>query len=494
MFADAGRDCRAHWTAAWMARPPASLVGHLGAARAHLGADGSGVLGPGVVVGDDDVVGPLGRGGAHRPALPPVAVAARPEDDDEAARRRRTQGPKCGLDRIRSMRVVHDAARVALRVGVGPGDDLHPTGHHGLPSQRLGSLVQGVPELHQADRRERRVDDVEVAGQVAPEVHRAGRSRQREHRPVPVPDDPVRPRSEVRPQRDDGDLRLPREADAPLVVHADDAALRVLGREERRFGAEVVRHRLVEVEMVLGQVGEQRDVEDGAVDAVLGEGVAGDLHHHVDGARLAHDREQGVQVGRLGRGAHRRDTGVAHPGLDGSEQPGRLAQRAQGGLHEVCRGGLAVRPGDPDEGELPRGVTVDQVGDVAEHRSRVVDQKHRDAEVAGQVVAGPVGQHGDGAGADRLRRERAAVHHETGQRGIQVTGVDGARVEAHAADPGSLAAGRQRRTDEAGHVPQGHRRDRRWTGGRHGGEATGCASSHRSGPPGRWGPTPRRPS
>jgi hypothetical protein len=61
----------------------ADLLG-AGCRRQDRGADRRGVLAAGIVVGDDDAIGLLGRDPAHQRALGAVAVAAAADDADEA--------------------------------------------------------------------------------------------------------------------------------------------------------------------------------------------------------------------------------------------------------------------------------------------------------------------------------------------------------------------------------------------------------------------------
>jgi hypothetical protein len=99
---------------------------------------------------------------------------------------------------------------------------------------------------------------------------------------------------------------------------------------------------VVEVEVVLAEVGEQRDVVDDPVDPVLGQGVAGDLHDAGAQAALRHHREDAVQHGGLGSRAHAVEPLVADAGLDRADETGGCSQGREGGVHEVGRGRLAV--------------------------------------------------------------------------------------------------------------------------------------------------------
>jgi hypothetical protein len=119
----------------------------------------------------------------------------------------------------------------------------------------------------------------------------------------------------------------------------------------------------VEVEVVLGEVGEDGHVELDAVHARQREGVGGHLHGRAANPRLHHARQQGLELERLGRGLARGLGLVAHPVLDGADHAGRPAARAEQGLHQERRGGLAVRAGDADHREAPRRVAVIGVGE-----------------------------------------------------------------------------------------------------------------------------------
>ena len=102
------------------------------------------------------------------------------------------------------------------------------------------------------------------------------------------------------------------------VVDVDDADAAELGGEQPGLGREVVVHGRVVVEVVLGQVGEQRDLVEAPADPAQVQRVAGDLHGRGGDAPLAHQREQRVQVGGLRRGQRarqrpRRPTRISTP-------------------------------------------------------------------------------------------------------------------------------------------------------------------------------------
>src|SRR5699024_1656560 len=211
--------------------------------------------------------------------------------------------------------------------GVGVVDDpadrgvrhrLHPPGDGARLAERLDDVLAGAADRGQQQVRGQGVGDVVAAGQGGVQGAGAVRPVDLDDRSVAVrtvlagPVDGVDPGAgRVGRHRD---LRLAGQAAAPVVVHADDAAPGVRGGEQGALGLVVGLHRAVEVEVVLGEVGEADDVVDDLVGAVQHQGVAGDLHgDHLD-AVLGHAGQEAVQLRRLGGGAHGRDRVVAAVG------------------------------------------------------------------------------------------------------------------------------------------------------------------------------------
>ncbi len=107
--------------------------------------------------------------------------------------------------------------------------------------------------------------------------------------------------------------------------------------EQDPLGREVRVHVAVEVEVVAGEVREDRDLELEAVDALEGERVRGDLEDGAAAAGVHHLAEERLQVGGLGRRAHGLGDAVAHAVLDRADEAARLAGRAHGRVDEVGR-------------------------------------------------------------------------------------------------------------------------------------------------------------
>ncbi len=207
------------------------------------------------------------------------------------------------------------------------------------------------------------------------------------------------------------------------------------GRDEQRgLGPEVVLEVGVEVQVILGQVGEDRHVEAGARDPAEAERVARYLHRGGGDPALGHDREQRLQVGSLRRGQ-----GAGHHvrsdfGLYPAYQTGPVPGRGQAGFDQVRARGLAARPGHADQPEPARRVPVHPARDLAQPGTRVVEHEDRHPAGHGPGPAVRVGQHRDRARGHRIIAERGPVHPRTRQGRVQVAGAHRAGVEGDSGD------------------------------------------------------------
>ena len=205
---------------------------------------------------------------AHQGTLGPVAVPATAEDAEHPARRR--QRPRLAEHDLQAGRRVgvvdeHREGR-ASSAPAGPasrrGDDLEPARDRSQVGHGPCDLPGPSPGSSRAKRglgRQERVVDVDGTGQrrddalPAPGELRAARTQHDVGGIGVVHGD----------GRDAGALQ---ETLAPRVVGVDDAAQRVARGEERRLRLEVLLHRPVVVEVVVAEVGEDRDVEVDALD------------------------------------------------------------------------------------------------------------------------------------------------------------------------------------------------------------------------------------
>src|SRR5690606_12451050 len=203
---------------------------------------------------------------------------------------------------------------------------------------------------------------------------------------------------------DHGDPGLLGEAAAVLVVHVDQAEPAAGQGGQLRLGLEVALHPGVELHVLRAEVGEDGDVVDAAVDPARHQGVAGDLHGDRVRAAFAHDGEQRLEVGGLGRGAFGLDALVADAHLDGADEPG-AADGPQTALDEVGGGGLAGGAGDADLQQVAARVAGDGGGQFAHPRPRVVDHQRGESGRGDALGPGGVGEHGDRAEARGLADE-----------------------------------------------------------------------------------------
>ena len=79
------------------------------------------------------------------------------------------------------------------------------------------------------------------------------------------------------------------------------------GRNRGSFASKYSRHVGVVVEVVVAEVGEAGDIEDEPVDAVAAERLGADLDGDGLDTALAHEREEGVELGCLGGREARHD-------------------------------------------------------------------------------------------------------------------------------------------------------------------------------------------
>ena len=269
------------------------------------------------------------------------------------------------------------------------------------------------------------------------------------------------------------------QPDTPLVVDADDG---VLGPsvEEGGLGREVVLHVAVEVQVVLGEVGEGADREPRARHPAQGERVARHLHRHVGDAGLTHHREERLQVGRLRRGERAGQPGAVDADADGAEQPRGAPGRVQPGLDQVRDRRLAAGAGDPEDREVGGRVAVDESGDGAEHVARVGVDEHRD--VAQRRAGGPVGigEHGGRASREGIGGEIGAVGARAGQGGEQVAGTDlgGPERDPRDQDIACRAGGARRGGDGAQGGRPNLARTRRKSGRGRSGDRSRTRSGH----------------
>ena len=236
----------------------------------------------------------------------------------------------------------------------------------------------------------------------------------------------------------------PQQLAAPLVVDADDAAGGVVAREQQRLGLEVRVEGVVVVQVVLREVGERRDGERSVPRAQKVERVRAHLHGHHVAARVAHAREQVLQVGRFGRGVLGLLLRVADARPHRADDASALAADARDVLHQIRRGGLAVRAGDAHERERLRRMVVEVRRGVGHGLARVGHHHLGHVRGVGQIDLALHHEHLR-ASVDGVLREGVPVHrkaHDAEERVPRLHPVAAVRDAGHLfvrrADDGAL--------------------------------------------------------
>ena len=233
--------------------------------------------------------------------------------------------------------------------------DLEPAGDTGTAGDVRRCPVEGHTGLHRRGDRPEGVVDGEVPG---------GRDA---HRQLPVPVHQPKTAA-VRPDLDPlcniaGVRRPVGEGHRPAGERlSQQAAVGIVQVEHRRIahgkepalGGKVLLHRVVEVQVVLGEVGEHRHLEVEPVHPVLGQRMGGDLHHHILTARRRHLGQQRLELVGVRGGVF----GGEGDGVDlvfhRADEPGPVAGGGKQMLDQKDAGGLAVGAGDADELHLLR--------------------------------------------------------------------------------------------------------------------------------------------
>ena len=226
--------------------------------------------------------------------------------------------------------------------------------------------------------------------------------------------------------------------------------------EQARLGGEVVLHVGMEVEVILGQVGEAGGGEADAGDTLELERVRRHLHGAGAVAGGDHPPQRRLQVDALGRRPRHRLDGAADPRLDRAQHPGRALGRLQDRLDEVDGGGLAVRAGHADDAQLGARIAEER-GRRGGHRPpRRVDDElgHVDLEHA-------LDDQRDGSVFDRDPGEVVPVGHEPRHAHVQGTRPGGLGPVGDGGDVGLPSPVHRTRPDGLDQRRELHRRGER---------------------------------
>ena len=152
------------------------------------------------------------------------------------------------------------------------------------------------------------------------------------------------------------------ELRAVFIVGIDHGSARRLGPaafEKNALGVEILFHGAVVVEVIAGEIGEDRDVEWDGKHALLRERVRRDFHHGF-GRTLADALCQHlVEFERFGRGVRCGQDLSGHVIFDRADQQALATGRAQNRFEQKCAGALPVGAGDAGDRETLGGLLVE---------------------------------------------------------------------------------------------------------------------------------------
>ena len=146
----------------------------------------------------------------------------------------------------------------------------------------------------------------------------------------------------------------------------------------------------MEIQVILREIGVERDVKADPCHALQHKRVGRDLHHDVRAAAVRHAPEQLLKLKALRRCKLRMDVLVADHVAVCSDQPDLGAQLfLQHVPDEIARCRLAAGPGDPDDRHLPGGIAVKVAA-----RKRQSQTAVRDLDIGCSVRGNILAQHG----------------------------------------------------------------------------------------------------
>ncbi len=212
---------------------------------------------------------------------------------------------------------------------------------------------------------------------------------------------------------------------APEAAHRGDRRRRPVGEplEETELGVSVRLPRAVELEVLVGEVRDDRHVVGDGVDSAEGEAMRCRLH---DGRAVAGD-DHGPQCRLQSRGVRCRGMGLvrfldaADPGCGGAGHPRPDAGSLEGGDCEERGGRLSVCAGDADHAEVAARVAVPPRRCRSEGGRGCGHDELRD----GSVGDGTLDDRGRRPGGGRCCNVVMAIDVETGDRHEERPGSDG---------------------------------------------------------------------
>ena len=238
------------------------------------------------------------------------------------------------------------------RVGRRHRHHLHPALDPGNPSQGPGRLVHGQPQGQAAGQDPQGVVNSKAAGNG--QGHRTTALG-----PVDLKGHPVGVQPDLPGQHLGLALGLPKghrlagrclgKLPSRPVVQVKNARLTLL--EQQALGLAIGLHGPVKIQVVPGEVGENPRLEPQPRRPAQGQGVGGNLHHHMGAPRLLHPGQQALEGIGIRRGPLGGEGLLANEVLVGADETHLgLADRLQHPFQQICGGGLSIGAGDPHQG------------------------------------------------------------------------------------------------------------------------------------------------
>ena len=240
-------------------------------------------------------------------------------------------------------------------------------------------------------------------------------------------------------------------AHAEGVVEIDDGVAQPGAREQPALAGAIGFHVVVVVEMVPGEIGEDRGFEAHALHPPLMQTHRGNLHRHRAQSRRRHFRQRALGEHRVGRGQRTLGQLSGDTIAQGADDTSGTAGGGESLGDELGAGGLAIGAGDADDRHAGRGAPVKPAGDLARFRHQMVDGDDGYSVCAGRGCGGcgclmlPLppaqalpaaagfGEDGGGALVHRGVDEFPGVVGAAESRQEQIAGPDFAAVEFNAA-------------------------------------------------------------
>ena len=142
---------------------------------------------------------------------------------------------------------------------------------------------------------------------------------------------------------------------APRIVHTHHGMLRSR-TEKRGLSLEILLHRVVKIQVILGQISKSPHCEMCARHSAQRNRVAGDLHHHMRDPLVPHLGKQFLELRGLRRSQLRGNSHAINASTRGTDQPHLMPFGHQTSLQKVTGGRLTGGSRNTDHGQLLRRI------------------------------------------------------------------------------------------------------------------------------------------